>query len=99
MSAIKRAEATYTGGGIYIYTGKLASGEYFLTDDECGDDCVYVLDADPYRDLERACHDDWQTAHTLYIVTADEAAELFKQILTQSEMLDYDRDARLAKLA
>lgn len=95
---ILRAEATYTGGGIYIYTGQLATGEFFFSDDETADDCIYILDCDPYKDLDRISYADWQNEHTIYIVTADEALDLFECILKTVDMIDYDRIFRLDRL-
>lgn len=60
---IKTATADYTGGGIYIYYGQFANGEYFLTDDET--DYAMVLDANVATNYDDAFTNEWQAAHTI----------------------------------
>jgi len=66
MAKVKSANACYTGGGIYMYYGKLNNGNHFLcwTDWE---EYVLELDADPGTDenIEEAGYEDWQQAHTV----------------------------------
>lgn len=61
--SISLAIAVYTGGGIYIYYGKIADQLYFLADDES--DETILLDADPAEDLDEAEMPNWQKAHTV----------------------------------
>lgn len=56
----ENVEAVYTGGNIWLFTGELADGNYFLTDDN---GATLILDADPLEDFEEACCEEWQTAH------------------------------------
>lgn len=53
-------EAVYTGGNIWLYYGKLASGNYFLTDDN---GCTLILNANPGDNFEEACFQSWQDAY------------------------------------
>jgi hypothetical protein len=44
---IKWANACYTGGGIYVYTGELDDGTFFCTDDVSEEDDPMLFDCDP----------------------------------------------------
>lgn len=54
---IKTAEATYTGGNIYLYHGELTSGLYFVTND---DGITAILDV-PADCIEDSI--EWQRQH------------------------------------
>ena len=56
----ENVEAVYTGGNIWLFAGRLADGNYFLTDDN---GATLILDADPLEDFEEACYEEWQMAH------------------------------------
>lgn len=77
MRTIERS-AIYTGGGVYVYTGKLTNGNYFLGDSEGSamflnapvdsDDCFYW---------------EWQEAHLVKELDELEAEDFIFQILTE----------------
>ena len=87
----------YTGGGIYVYTGKLKDGNYFIADDTYfgkeGDTFspfdIRVVDTDPdkvYTDedgLEYTLLDDtyYQEQHFVEDIEEDNAKEFTKMIL------------------
>ena len=62
MSEIRKAEAVYTGGNIWLFHGQLSDGNWFLTDDY---GCVLILDTNPDNDWENCCYEDWQKAHLI----------------------------------
>lgn len=78
----------YTGGGIYLFTGKLADGDYFMADTANYD--VRVLNADPNeptgmdalgiteRNIDSV---EWQEEHLVKDLTPDEAVAFFKEML------------------
>lgn len=80
MDKIIKATATYTGGGIYIYTGQLENGDYFMTND---DFTVYVefYNADPYENLDESCNEIWQHEHHLGEYSGQKALDFTKDIL------------------
>lgn len=57
MEKFVRVNPEYTGGGIYVFTGELANGNYFMADTSFYD--VRVLDADPNLPLEESEEDAW----------------------------------------
>lgn len=59
---ITKANAEYSGGGIYIYTGEFDDGTYFMTSDDMPDD-ILVLDADPMESSDDCFYADWQIEH------------------------------------
>ena len=56
---IKEAFAVYTGGGIWLFYGKLSNGNWFLTDDY---GATRILNADP-SDLDVSTYEEWQLEH------------------------------------
>lgn len=61
--SIESVKPEYTGGGIYIFTGKLSDGNYFMVDFIDGDDYwAIVVDEDP-SDFDVSCYEEWQTDH------------------------------------
>ena len=81
-------EPEYTGGGIYVFTGKLTDGNYFMADTANYD--VRVLNADPNeptgmdalgiteRNIDSV---EWQEEHLVKDFTPDEAVAFFKEML------------------
>lgn len=81
-------EPEYTGGGIYLFTGRLADGNFFMADTANYD--VRVLNADPNeptgmdalgiteRNIDSV---EWQEEHLVKDLTPDEAVEFFKEML------------------
>ena len=70
-----RANATYTGGGIYIYTGQLDNGNYFQTSTGW-EDYVQELDADPYENWDENSDEMWQNEHLVEEHCGDEAIKI-----------------------
>ena len=83
---ITRAEANYTGGNIYIYTGKLEDGRFFLTADDW-EDCVLIVDLDPQEHWDTDDEDDdctfegWQKAHTVQELVGRESLLFWRKML------------------
>ena len=101
---IVKATATYSGGGIYIYTGEVDDGSYFLTND---DFYVYVefLNDDPYKNLDESLNEIWQNAHHLGEYSGSQALEFYKKILRwiienkpEGNYQVYEIEQRLSKL-
>lgn len=81
-------EPEYTGGGIYLFTGKLADGNFFMADTANYD--VRVLTEDPNeptgmdalgiteRNIDSV---EWQEEHLVKDLTPDEAVAFFKEML------------------
>lgn len=67
---IKEANAVYTGGGIYLFYGKVYTGYYFLTDDH---GWTLILDADP-SDLDESTFPEWQEKHLVKELCGSECA-------------------------
>lgn len=78
----------YTGGGIYLFTGRLTDGNYFMADTANYD--VRVLNADPNeptgmdalgiteRNIDSV---EWQEEHLVKDLAPDEAVAFFKEML------------------
>ena len=85
------------GGGIYIYTGQLDDGNYFMAFDEC-DRYVLFLDIDPNEYWDDNGFIEWQEEHKTGEITGEEAKTFWKTMLPMCDMLDVDRDNRIDKL-
>lgn len=81
-------EPEYTGGGIYLFTGKLADGNFFMADTANYD--VRVLNADPNEPTGEDCLGiternidsvEWQEEHLVNDLKPDEAVAFFKEML------------------
>ena len=96
---ITRAEATYTGGGIYVYTGQLSNGKYFMTADEW-EDYVLLLDVDPDKYWDDNGFVEWQEEHKAGEIYDQEARDFWVKMLDLCKpMMDfYDHKRRLNKL-
>lgn len=75
---IKTATACYTGGGLYIYYGRLESGLYFRTWDEC--EAVYICDAD--TSTEEAEYSEFYEQHTAEELAGEEYKAFFNKMLS-----------------
>ena len=98
---IKNARATYSGGGIYVYTGQIETGEYFVFSDASM--YLTLLDADYYENWDEAGEDcEWEEYHTTRELPALEAFEFMKQVICRDdvELFGYDdvKDRRLEKI-
>ncbi|MBQ6906222.1 MAG: hypothetical protein IJN75_04300 [Clostridia bacterium] len=74
---IKTATACYTGGGIYIYYGQLASGLYFRTDDES--ETIYICNAD--TSTEQADYSEFYEQHTAEELNGENFKAFWNQML------------------
>lgn len=71
------ANATYTGGGIYQYTGVFDNGNYFQTWTDY-EDYVQELSADPYENWDDNDDEQWQNEHMVAEHCGSEATEILK---------------------
>lgn len=69
------ANATYTGGGIYQYTGVFDNGNYFQTWTDY-EDYVQELNADPYENWDDNDDEQWQNEHMVAEHYGSEATEI-----------------------
>ena len=89
-------EPCYTGGNIYVFTGHLADGNFFMADSTCYD--VRVLDADPNIPVGMSDEDaeeeygttleesawasvEWQEEHLVEDLEPSKAVKFFKEML------------------
>ena len=71
---IRKANAEYTGGGIYVYWGQLEDGKYFLADD---DGEMMLTETDPESCWEDVWYWEWQCEHGIQVTKEqDDTAEL-----------------------
>lgn len=88
---IEYAIPNYTGGSIYVYTGKLKDGNYFIADDGWMEDdyrafSIRIVNADP-DNVDDPNQDDiamfpeWQEEHLVKDLEGKEAKQFTKQIL------------------
>lgn len=80
MDKIYSATATCSGGGIYIYTGQLDNGDFFMSNDDFME-YVEFYDADPYEELDEACGEIWQHTHALGGYSGQKAIDFMKSAL------------------
>lgn len=62
MARVIDANATYTGGGIYIYTGQFDNGNYFQTSTGW-EDYIQELNANPEENWDENSDEMWQNEH------------------------------------
>lgn len=80
MVRVVRANATYTGGGIYQYTGQFDNGNYFQTWTDY-EDYVQELDADPEENWDDNDDEEWQNEHMVAEHYGSEAIEILKEAM------------------
>jgi len=69
----ERANAAYTGGGVYVYYGRLTDGRYFLADD---DGEMILTGTDPESCWGGVFYWEWQEEHGLPVTKEqDDMAE------------------------
>lgn len=87
---IKKIEAVYTGGGIWIFFGAVDEN-YFMMDDY---GCVLILDKDPMEldELVDSFDVDWQEKHTIKELM-DKERSIF-QDLALDKLLEEDEATR-----
>ena len=81
---IENVTPIYTGGGIYIYTGELSDGNYFIASDQsfAGDYFdIRIVDENPADYEEDFCDVTWQEEHLVSDVVGGEAREFTIQLL------------------
>lgn len=81
MYKIKNVVPEYTGGGIWIYSGEVEGGKWFLTSDDYP--LVCILDVDPFAEEyeDDFTFEEWQTEHRIEDITGDGAVEFWLQML------------------
>ena len=75
--AIESVEPEYTGGGFYVFAGKLTNGNYFIADNDMYN--VRILDT-PY-DWDTNFEVEWQEAHLVKDLGAADALQFCKQMV------------------
>jgi hypothetical protein len=76
---IKEAEAIYTGGNIWVFTGTTQEeGVYFLTSD---DGWTLLLNANPSEDFEESGYPEWQQAHLIRELEGEELGRFNRRML------------------
>lgn len=80
---IKEVFANYTGGGIWVFTGKLQDGNHFIADDD-GD--VLIVDAE--IDWDESFYPEWQEEHLVEELCDKKAKEFWKEMLDCLENSD-----------
>lgn len=81
---IENVMPIYTGGGIYVYTGELSDGNYFIASDQSfvGDYFdIRIVDENPADYEEDFCNVTWQEEHLISDVVGGEAREFTIQLL------------------
>lgn len=74
------ANATYTGGGIYQYTGQFDNGNYFQTWTDY-EDYIQELDADPEENWDDNTYEEWQNEHMVAEHYGDNAINILKEAM------------------
>ena len=69
------ANATYTGGGIYQYTGQFDNGNYFQTWTDY-EDYIQELDVNPEENWDDNSDEQWQNEHMVAEHYGSEATEI-----------------------
>lgn len=75
-----RANATYTGGNIYQYTGQFDNGNFFQTWTDY-EDYIQELDADPEENWDDNDDEEWQNGHMVTEHYGPEATEILKEAM------------------
>ena len=84
LPKVVAAEASYTGGGIYVFLGELSDGTYFIADYPYFD--LRIVNEDPrptYWDdfnEDGASYVPWQEAHLIKDVPNDTTKKFFKDM-------------------
>ena len=75
-----RANATYTGGNIYQYTGQFDNGNFFQTWTDY-EDYIQELDADPEENWDDNDDEEWQNGHMVTEHYGLGATEIIKEAM------------------
>lgn len=73
---IETVDPEYTGGGIYVFVGRLTDGNYFIADDDYG---VGIYDAP--IDWEENFYIEWMDEHRFEELPAAYGLAFYKQML------------------
>ena len=91
----KSVTPCYSGGGIYIFTGSLANGRYFISSTDMYDIRELDVNPDDYDFCEEVCMAEWQEEHLVrdYECGSEESREfildMFEWILEHRPEGDY----------
>ena len=88
MEKVLYANACYTGGGIYVYFGRLKGGNYALAAD--GVEAIRILREDPEKCPEDYAYQEWQDERLVRDINAD-APEF---VVLWNGMIDWILDNR-----
>lgn len=80
MARVIEANATYTGGNIYQYTGVFDNGNFFQTWTDY-EDYVQELDVDPEENWDDNDDEEWQNEHMVAEHYGAEAIEILKEAM------------------
>ena len=76
---IKRiTNATYTGGGIYVFTGELEDGTWFVFSSE--DEEITLLNKDP-SNLDESLYWEWMEPHIVGYTDDTEVRDVYRWLL------------------
>lgn len=76
---IKRiTNATYTGGGIFVFTGETENGAWFLFSTE--DEGITLVNEDP-SDLDTSLYWEWQAPRIVGYAAEAEMADVYRWLL------------------
>jgi len=91
----KAVTPCYSGGGIYIFTGSLSNGDYFISSSDMYDIRLINVNPDDYDLCEEVCMAEWQEEHLVrdYECGSDESRQfildMFEWILEHRPEGDY----------
>lgn len=74
------ANATYTGGGIYQYTGQFDNGNYFQTWTDY-EDYIQELDVNPEENWDDNDDEEWQNEHMVAEHYGSEAIKILREAM------------------
>lgn len=85
---IKETAATYTGGNIYLFSGKTSDGNYFFVDDYGSS---LILDTDSRSDWDNCCYEEWQKEHLIKELNGKELEQFQKELIKTLSNLPYEK--------
>lgn len=92
---LKNVEATYTGGGIWVFTGELKDGTFFMHDDNF-DTRILSQYPDPWE--EEPWFEEWQLEHLVKDLDTEKEGAAFQLAILKfiekykPETWDFDFD-------
>lgn len=75
---IKKANACYTGGGVYTIIGQISDDRWFMTD-TANEYYILIVDAKP--DWDESWYTEWQEDHVLEEIVDLEAMAILNEAL------------------